>query len=109
MSPPLTGCHLMIPALCHGSVFPEELKKDYQSFAQLEHAAILSHKAMDLFVRVARKRQNLSLTVIFSRHSKTTMSQITKIEATRCSALSYGLLDTASYRLIPFRSVAPTR
>lgn len=50
MTPPVTGCHLMIPAVCASSAIPEEFKQDYQSYAQLPNAAILSHKAMDLFV-----------------------------------------------------------
>lgn len=50
LSPPVTGCHLMIPAVCASSCIPEEFKADYQSYAQLPDAAILSHKAMDLFV-----------------------------------------------------------
>ncbi|CZT17551.1 related to Putative sterigmatocystin biosynthesis lipase/esterase STCI [Ramularia collo-cygni] len=49
MSPPVTGCHLMIPALCHSSAMPEEFKEEARSEAQLPNAAILSKKSMDLF------------------------------------------------------------
>ncbi|KAF7197759.1 AB hydrolase superfamily protein B1A11.02 [Pseudocercospora fuligena] len=49
-SPPVTGAHLMIPAVCDASHFPEELKADHKSWDDLELAPILSRKACDLFM-----------------------------------------------------------
>ncbi|KAK3683033.1 hypothetical protein LTR37_020631 [Vermiconidia calcicola] len=49
MSPPLTGCLLMIPAYCHVDSVPEKYKKDYQSYEQNKNAPILTQKAIDLF------------------------------------------------------------
>lgn len=40
----------MIPAVCDYNTAPEELKKDWHSVRDLEHADILSHKAMNLFM-----------------------------------------------------------
>ncbi|SMR43807.1 unnamed protein product [Zymoseptoria tritici ST99CH_3D1] len=48
-SPPLTGSHLMIPAVVAAGHVPEEFAADYKSYGELPNAAILSHKAMDLF------------------------------------------------------------
>lgn len=50
MSPPITGCLLMIPAYCYHEAVPEKYKPDYRSFAQNKAAPILSNKAMDLFM-----------------------------------------------------------
>lgn len=50
ITPKITGCHLMVPAICNSAFFPEELKKDWVSWHQLEFAPILSHKATDLFM-----------------------------------------------------------
>ncbi|CAK3950345.1 related to sterigmatocystin biosynthesis lipase esterase STCI [Lecanosticta acicola] len=49
LKPALTGCHLMIPAVCSDECFPEKHKKDWKSWDQLPDAAILNHKATDLF------------------------------------------------------------
>ncbi|KAK3672781.1 hypothetical protein LTR78_007367 [Recurvomyces mirabilis] len=46
---PITGNHLMIPAVCYGPALPEKYKKDYRSYDQNANAAILGTKAMDLF------------------------------------------------------------
>lgn len=48
-SPPLTGCHMMIPAICAVDALPEKYKKDQHSWEQNKNAAILSRKACDLF------------------------------------------------------------
>jgi acetyl esterase/lipase len=48
-SPPVTGAHLMIPAVCHIEDLPSKYKKDQHSWEQNEHAAILGRKACDLF------------------------------------------------------------
>ncbi|CAK1357172.1 AB hydrolase superfamily protein [Cercospora beticola] len=50
LSPPVTGCHLMIPAVCDNSAYPEQFKKDLLSRDQLRNAPILSHGAMELFL-----------------------------------------------------------
>jgi acetyl esterase/lipase len=49
LSPPLTGCHLMIPAVCNIDALPEKYKKDQHSWEQNKNAAILGRKACDLF------------------------------------------------------------
>ena len=49
LSPPLTGCHLMIPAICNIDALPEKYMKDQHSWEQNKNAAILSRKACDLF------------------------------------------------------------
>jgi acetyl esterase/lipase len=48
-SPPVTGAHLMIPAICSIDDLPSKYQKDQHSWEQNEHAAILSRKACDLF------------------------------------------------------------
>ncbi|GIZ42379.1 hypothetical protein CKM354_000565200 [Cercospora kikuchii] len=50
LSPPITGCHLMIPAVCDSSVYPERFKKELLSRAQLHDAPILSHASIELFL-----------------------------------------------------------
>lgn len=80
MIPPVTGCHLMIPSLCHADSIPDEFKKDYQSYAQLPNAAILSPKAMDLFVTKPHRSLLISLTDLAPPvHSERTMSRMQKI------------------------------
>ncbi|KAI5358196.1 Putative alpha/beta hydrolase-3 [Septoria linicola] len=49
LSPPITGCHLMIPALCDESSYPEHFQKDLLSKQELPNAPILNHAAMKLF------------------------------------------------------------
>lgn len=49
LSPPLTGSHLMIPAICANPVMPEKYKKDAHSWEQNKDAAVLSRSACDLF------------------------------------------------------------
>lgn len=48
-SPPLTGAHLMIPALCAIDALPEKYRRDQHSWEQNKNAAVLSRKACDLF------------------------------------------------------------
>ncbi|KAK3072891.1 hypothetical protein LTR53_005994 [Teratosphaeriaceae sp. CCFEE 6253] len=48
--PSLTGCHLMIPAVCYKAFIPEKYQAEFKSFEQNKHAPILSEKACDLFV-----------------------------------------------------------
>ncbi|KAK1817225.1 hypothetical protein LTR12_008415 [Friedmanniomyces endolithicus] len=47
--PALTGCHLMIPAICYGAYLPEKYRAECKSFEQNKNAPILSAKACDLF------------------------------------------------------------
>ncbi|KAK0946092.1 hypothetical protein LTR29_002406 [Friedmanniomyces endolithicus] len=47
--PGLTGCHLMIPAICYGAFLPEKYRGECKSFEQNKNAPILSAKACDLF------------------------------------------------------------
>jgi acetyl esterase/lipase len=49
LSPPLTGCHLMIPVICNIDALPEKYRKDQHSWEQNEDAAVLGRKACDLF------------------------------------------------------------
>jgi acetyl esterase/lipase len=49
-SPPITGCHLMIPAVVSAAHVPEEFAADFKSWSELPNAPILSHKACNLFV-----------------------------------------------------------
>lgn len=48
-SPSLTGCHLMIPAICAVNVLPQKYMKDQHSWEQNKDAAVLSRKACDMF------------------------------------------------------------
>lgn len=50
LSPPVTGCLLMIPPTCVPSVVPEKYRAEYGSWDQNEHADVLSRKACDLFM-----------------------------------------------------------
>ncbi|OQO01966.1 hypothetical protein B0A48_12439 [Cryoendolithus antarcticus] len=65
---PITGAHLMIPALCNNKCYPEKYKPDLMSYEQNKNAAILSEKAMDLFidnyVPDASQRSNPLLSVL---------------------------------------------
>lgn len=45
LQPAITGCHLMIPALCFHKYVPEKYKKDYRSWEQNKDAEILSQDA----------------------------------------------------------------
>lgn len=47
---PITGTHLMIPALCHHTHVPAKYRADYKSWEQNADAAILSQKACSLFM-----------------------------------------------------------
>ena len=49
MTPPLTGCLLIIPAFCYHKFVPEQYRKDYQSYEQNKNAPILTQKAVTLF------------------------------------------------------------
>ena len=48
LTPKLTGCHLMIPLVCAAECHPDD--PDLGSWAQLEHAPVLSHAACKLFL-----------------------------------------------------------
>lgn len=48
-SPPLTGCHLMIPTMCANYALPEKYRQYEHAWEQNKNAAILSRKACDLF------------------------------------------------------------
>ncbi|QIW97041.1 hypothetical protein AMS68_002559 [Peltaster fructicola] len=50
LSPPITGCHLMIPTVCTSVAVPDKYKADFRSWDQNEHADILSRKACELFI-----------------------------------------------------------
>ena len=50
MSPPITGCHLMIPFYCYHENIPESYKPDYKSWEQNAEAPILTQKACNLFM-----------------------------------------------------------
>ncbi|KAF2719841.1 hypothetical protein K431DRAFT_286328 [Polychaeton citri CBS 116435] len=49
LSPPLTGCHLMIPAVCDFRSMPEKYKKDANSWEQNKAAPVLGRKACLMF------------------------------------------------------------
>jgi acetyl esterase/lipase len=50
LSPPITGCLLMIPFYCYHKAIPESYKADYKSWEQNSHAPILTEKATMLFM-----------------------------------------------------------
>ena len=50
LSPPITGCLLMIPFYCVSDFIPEAWKSDYKSWEQNKSAPILTRAATDLFM-----------------------------------------------------------
>ena len=49
LTPAITGCLLMIPAVCYHKELPDAYRKDYHSWEQNKDAPILTRKAVDLF------------------------------------------------------------
>lgn len=49
LEPPITGCHLMIPAMCDSAYLPEKYQQEPNSWQQNKDAAILSRKALSVF------------------------------------------------------------
>ena len=50
LSPPITGCLLMVPAYCYHKNVPEKYQPDAKSWEQNANAPILTHKATYLFL-----------------------------------------------------------
>lgn len=50
LTPKITGCLLMIPAVLNSAAYPDKYRSELQSWDQLEFAPILSRKACDLFM-----------------------------------------------------------
>lgn len=50
MTPSLTGCHLMIPAICNDAFIPQKYATDWKSWEQLPEAPVLNHKASEMFL-----------------------------------------------------------
>lgn len=46
---PVTGCHLMAPAICDSAHLPERYRQETSSWQQNRNAAVLSRKAVKLF------------------------------------------------------------
>ena len=50
LSPPITGCLLMIPFYCDASYIPSSWKPDYKAWEQNKAAPILTREATNLFM-----------------------------------------------------------
>lgn len=50
LKPTITGCHLMIPAICYHTFVPEKYRSQFHSWEQNANAPILGVKACDLFI-----------------------------------------------------------